>query len=137
MTRNTKILFLLLAIIQAFVAFGALPVGALFIIKPDGSAVGMSVSLLAGSPFKDFLIPGIALFFFNGILHLINAVLSFLKHKNAPLIGVILGAVLIIWIIVQIYAIGFNNFLQPLFFFIGNLELIISIILIKKDTNFQ
>ncbi len=135
MTRNTKPLFLLSGIIHAFVALGAIPVGILFILKPDGSAVGMPVSILAGSPFKDFLIPGIALFFFNGIFHLINAVLSFFKHKNAPLIGVILGAGLIIWIIVQVYVIGFNNFLQPLFFFIGCVELIVSFALVKINKN--
>jgi hypothetical protein len=132
MTRNTKLLFLILGSIQAFVALGALPVGALFIIKPDGSAVGMSVSTLSNSPFNDFLIPGIALFFFNGIFHFTNAILSFLKHTKAPFIGTVLGAGLIIWIIVQIYAIGFNNFLQPMFFIIGCVELILSIILIKN-----
>lgn len=93
----------------------------------------MSVSILAGSPFKDFLIPGIALFLFNGIFHLINAVLCFLKHKIAPRFGVILGVGLIIWIIVQIYTIGLNNLLQPLFFIIGCIELIVSLILVKTN----
>ena len=64
---NSGLLFL--ALLQAFIAIGALPVGYLFITKPDGSAVGLNVEMLANSPFSDFLIPGIALFIFNGIFH--------------------------------------------------------------------
>lgn len=135
MTRNTKTLFYLLGIIQFFVALGAIPVGVLFILKPDGSAVGMSVSILADSPFKDFLIPGIFLFLFNGLLHLINAVWCFFRHKTALYIGSVLGAGLIVWIIVQIYAIGLNNFLQPIFFIVGCAELILSLVLLKISKN--
>ena len=133
--KKFNILFLILGCIQLFVALGALPVGYLFIIHPDGSAVGMNVEMLANSPFSDFLIPGIALFVFNGIFHLINAVFCFFKLKIAPYIGAISGIGLLIWILVQVYSIGLFSYLQPLFFSIGIVELILSLFLIKMQSN--
>jgi hypothetical protein len=75
--KKQNFLLLILGIIQVMVAIGALPVGYLFIIHPDGSALGMDIKMLANSPFSDFLIPGIALFLFNGIYHLTSAILCF------------------------------------------------------------
>ena len=128
-------LLVILGCIQLFVALGALPVGYLFIINPDGSAVGMNVQLLQNSPFSDFLIPGIALFVFNGIFHLIDAFFCFFKLKIAPYIGAILGIGLLIWILVQVYSVGLNSYLQPVFFSIGMVELFLSLFLIKKPLN--
>ena len=133
MYTTVKILFTELACIQAFVAAGALPVGYLFITHPDGSAAGMSVSMLSDSPFHDFLLPGIALFTFNGVFHFLNAVLCFFRYHFAPCFAVILGIGLIIWIFVQVYSIGLNSFLQPAFFAIGCAELALGIILVKKQ----
>lgn len=133
--KKLKMLFNILGGIQFFVALGALPVGYLFITHPDGSAVGMNVEMLANSPFSDFLIPGIALFVFNGIFHLINAVFCFLKLSYAPYIGAILGIGLLIWIFVQVYSIGLSSYLQPLFLCVGIVEFILSLFLIKIQSN--
>lgn len=132
MTAEEKIIYYVLAGIQAFVAIGALPVGYLFITHPDGSAVGMSASMLADSPFHDFFLPGIALFTFNGLFHLANALLCFFKYRFAPAISFILGFGLIIWIFVQVYSIGLNSILQPAFFAIGCAELILGAILVRR-----
>ena len=133
--KKFNILFFILGCIQLFIALGALPIGYLFIKHPDGSAVGMNVQLLQNSPFSDFLIPGIALFVFNGIFHLIDAFFCFFKLKIAPYIGAILGIGLLIWILVQVYSVGLNSYLQPVFFSIGMVELFLSLFLIKKPLN--
>ncbi|MCC6585052.1 MAG: hypothetical protein IT271_15225 [Chitinophagales bacterium] len=133
--KKFNILFLILGCIQLFVALGALPVGYLFIIHPDGSVVGMNVEMLANSPFSDFLIPGIALFVFNGIFHLINAFFCFFKLSYAPYFGALLGIGLLIWMLVQVYSVGLNSYLQPVFFSIGMVELFLSLFLIKKPLN--
>ncbi|MFN8238766.1 MAG: hypothetical protein U0T77_11405 [Chitinophagales bacterium] len=124
--------FIILGVIQAFVAMGALPVGYLLITHPDGSAVGMSVDILAGSPFHDFLLPGIALFIFNGVFHLVNAIVCFFYFRFAPPIAAVLGFGLMVWIGVQVCSIGLNSFLQPAFFLIGCLELILGVSLIQN-----
>ena len=57
----------LLGLLQLVVALGAIPAGLALIIYPDGSAVGMSTTLLSQAPFQDFLIPGLFLLIGNGL----------------------------------------------------------------------
>jgi hypothetical protein len=123
---------LILGIIQLFVAIGALPVGYMMFSKPDGSGVGMSIDILAGSPFKDFFIPGLFLFSINGICNLIAAVLAFFKYRYSYMTGLALGSALIIWIIVQVYSVGLTHLLQPTYFIIGAIEIILSLIIFKN-----
>ena len=47
-----------LGILQLFIALGALGGGWGLITAPDGSNLGMPLSMLEHSPFPDFLIPG-------------------------------------------------------------------------------
>jgi hypothetical protein len=124
---------LILGIIQLFVAIGALPVGYLMLSQPDGSGVGMSTDILAGSSFKDFFIPGLFLFTINGICNLISSLLAFNKYKYTYLTGLALGSALIIWIIVQVYSVGLTHFLQPTYFIIGVSEIILSLIILKNE----
>ena len=122
---------LILGIIELFVALGALPAGLMFILKPDGSLMGMNTLQLSNSPFSDFLIPGIALFTINGVFNFVNAILCFKRNKNAPIIGFVLSMALIIWVIVQVWSIGLNHFLQPTYFGIGLIMAGLSVVSIR------
>ncbi len=124
---------LILGIIQLFVALGALPAGYLFFIEPDGSKMGMTLSVLEGSPFRDFLIPGIFLFTVNGVFNLISSFLSFFGYRYSFAAGIILGLSLIVWVSVQVYSIGLTHFLQPAYFIIGIAEIIVSILLYRSS----
>jgi hypothetical protein len=124
---------LILGIIQLIVAVGALPAGYLLFSQPDGHAMHMSVDMLAGSPFKDFFIPGLFLFIVNGVFNLMSSVLAFLKYRHTALLGLLLGFILIVWISVQVYSVGLNHFLQPLYFFIGLGEILLSFLIFKGD----
>ena len=135
MERKKKYLFL--GITEAFVALGALPAGYSMIVEPDGGGLGMTLSLLSGSPFKDFFIPGLFLFIVNGLLNVAGAVLSFKKSKFAPVTGLVLGFGLLIWIVVQVYSVGLNHFLQPAYFMIGVGEIILSFSLYSAKDNSQ
>jgi cellulose synthase/poly-beta-1,6-N-acetylglucosamine synthase-like glycosyltransferase len=108
--------------------FSALLGGWNLILHPDGSSLGMSVSLLAASPFKDFLIPGIVLFVCNGIASII-AFTGFLLHprKLAWLVWV-QGIILLVWLVVQIVMI---HTLHPLQFIMGAMGA--SLILLGKE----
>jgi hypothetical protein len=123
----------ILGIIQAFVALGAIPAGLSMICIPDGSGLKMSTDLLLYSPFHDFLIPGIFLFIINGILNLASAILSFIRNKYTGFFGVCLGFFLITWVSVQVYITGLISFMQPLFFFIGLSELLLATLLVYKN----
>jgi hypothetical protein len=124
---------LILGIVQLFVAIGAIPAGLFMIMEPHGTALGMTTEILKNSPFHNFLIPGIFLFTVNGVFNLIAAILSFCKFRFAGLTGLGLGIALIIWILVQVFSIGLNHFLQPAYFFIGIIEILISVVLIKRE----
>ena len=125
-------LHLILGIILAFVALGALPAGYLMISHPDGTGLGMTTDYLKNSPFKDFLVPGIFLFAVNGVLSLAGAILCFLRSRYSSTIGLMLGFSLLIWIGVQVRAIGLTSFMQPMFFIIGLAEIALSILIIRQ-----
>ncbi len=118
--RSKKLI--ILGIVQLLVAVGALPAGYLMMANPDGSGLGMTPEILAGSPFMDFFIPGLFLFTVNGLFNLLNAIACFVKFRYAPESGLILGIVLMTWVAVQVSIIGLSHFLQPTYFVIGIME---------------
>lgn len=125
----------LLGIAELIVALGALPAGWLFITHPDGSAMKIPVDLLHGSPFRDYLIPGLFLFIVNGLCQLGAAFLSFKGHSLAAWAGLALGGILVMWIIIQVSIIGLNSFLQYTFFIVGGLVVILAWRIIRLKNN--
>ncbi|MGY3090894.1 hypothetical protein ACVWYF_003958 [Hymenobacter sp. UYAg731] len=63
---------------------GALGGGGLLVIAPTGRLLGMPVAMLAGSPFADFLVPGIVLFTVLGVAPCL-LVVALLKKPQSPL----------------------------------------------------
>ena len=123
----------ILAIIQCLVGIMAIPAGFSFILQPDGTGLGMSTGVLEGSPFSDFLIPGIFLVFFNGVFHIIGSVLTYKGVKISSIVGLGLGIYLALWICIQVYFIGLSHFLQPLFLFVALMEIFLSYQIMRKN----
>ncbi|KAA6346356.1 hypothetical protein EZS27_006124 [termite gut metagenome] len=119
---------ILLGTIQTIVAVGGITAGLSMIFQPDGQGIGISTDILLGSPFKDFLIPGLFLFFINGLFQGFGAILSFRRHRYTKTLGLTLGIILVLWICVQVYFISLTHFLQPTFFFIGIIEIVLSLL---------
>lgn len=115
--------FIGLGTIQAFIGLGALGGGFMLVRDPSGSALELPMSLLEGSPFSDFLIPGIFLLAVNGIGSLIGAGLSFTRRRYAQEIAIILGAILVAWIVIQVVIIRSFHWLHVLYFILGVVEL--------------
>jgi hypothetical protein len=126
-------IFIFEGIIQAFIGIGAVIYGPLLIIDPSGGKAAMSVDLLSGSPFENYLIPGILLFLINGISNIAGSILSFKKSEYAGYAGILLGFALIIWIVVQLMLIGYANWLQPFYLILGIVELILGIVIFRTD----
>ncbi len=124
-------IFIWLGILEAFIAVGAIPAGLLLIMHPDGSSVGLNVDLLKNSQFHNYLIPGLFLFFVNGMCQAFAAILAFKKHKSVAPVTLFLGMMLLIWVCVQVYSIGYLSFMQPMFFIIALLELSMGMIILK------
>ena len=119
---NMKVYIGLVAI-QAFIGLGALGGGFMLVRDPSGSALELPMSLLEGSPFPDFLIPGMFLLAVNGIGSMIGAGLSFTRRRYAQEIAIVLGAILVAWIVIQVIIISSFHWLHVLYFILGVVEL--------------
>ncbi len=124
--KNTNVkskVFIGLGSLQAFIGLGALAGGFGLVKDPSGSALGLPMSFLEGSPFTDFLIPGMFLLTVHGIGSMIGAYLSFTRRKYTQEIAIVLGAILIAWIVIQIVIISSFHWMHVLYFILGVVEL--------------
>lgn len=96
--------------------------GAGLVSDPSGAAVGMSVDALAGSPFADYLVPGLVLLCINGLASATAGVAVLRRWRRAGAAGLALGIFLMGWIAIQVAIIGLVHWLQPLFFALGMVE---------------
>ena len=115
--------YIVLGALQAFIGLGAMGGGFMLVSDPSGSALGLPLSFLDGSPFADFLIPGIFLLAVNGVGSMIAAGLSFTRRRYAQEIAIVLGAILVTWIVIQVVIISSFHWLQVLYFILGVVEL--------------
>ncbi|MDE3188858.1 MAG: hypothetical protein KGM96_15200 [Acidobacteriota bacterium] len=76
---------------------GAIPM----IVDPSGAAMQMPLSLLRHSPFHSFLIPGILLLLFDGVLALWVLWLAMMAKPRHGLWIVFQGCVLLVWLAVE------------------------------------
>jgi hypothetical protein len=123
---SALIVLLIILIIQCL---GGLAGGGALIAAPSGRVMKLPASWLAGSPFHDFLIPGLILFVVLGIgpavviwallarpgcapLERVNPFLH--QYWGWTLSGVI-GVALVVWIVVEVAIIARFSWLQPFF----------------------
>ena len=121
-----------LGILQAFIGLGALGGGFMLVRDPSGSALELPMSLLEGSPFPDFLIPGLFLLAVNGVGSMIGAGLSFARRRYAQEIAIVLGAILVAWIVIQVVIICSVHWLHVLYFILGVVELGIGLYIRRR-----
>ena len=128
---NMKV-YIGLGAIQAFIGLGALGGGFMLVRDPSGSALELPMSFLEGSPFPDFLIPGMFLLAVNGVGSIIGAGLSFTRRRYAQEIAIVLGAILVAWIVIQVVIISSFSWLHVLYFILGVVELGIGLYIRRR-----
>src|SRR5690606_30447405 len=105
--------FRIVSIILLFlIGINAVIAGVLFIMDPSGSKMGMSVDYLSPSPFQSYLIPGIELLVFNGLLGIVSGVMSIKRVKNYSNLILLQGVILVGWILIQILMVRDINLLH-------------------------
>ena len=123
-----------------FQAISAIPAGLSLIFDPSGNNLNLPIKLLKGSPFPNFLIPGLFLFFVLGIFPIIT--LYGLIKKNKFKLGekinlykkyhwsltfsYYLGLLLILWINMQQFFIREFSMLHFIYAMLGILILLIT-----------
>ncbi len=130
-----KIVYRLLFALQLFVGIGAIGGGLMAILNPQGPG-GMSTYALENSPFSDFFIPGIILFTVIGLGSVFSAISVFYKIKYHGYISSIFSFALVIWIIVQCIMLRIVVHLHVIYFIIGLIESVLSIIVLFKQNLF-
>jgi hypothetical protein len=107
---------LALILLTMFVSAGAVFGGIGLIVEAD---LGMDPALLDGTPFSTFIVPGWILLIGVGGSNLVAGILLLIHHEQASSFAFLAGAVLTVWIAVQVVMIGMVSILQPVFFTFG------------------
>lgn len=126
--------YIILGILLAFTGIGAVPAGIGYLSDTSGAGMRTSTALLANSPLKSFLLPGLFLLFINGLGNLFGSFVVFTRNRFAGVTGLVLGTILVLWISIQVYWITLSSFMQPLFFAIGIAEAALGWFIMKKET---
>ena len=87
--------------LEIFLGIGALFGGIQFILAPDGHLLGVPLSMLAGTPFHSFLIPGLLLFTFVGLGPIVAAAITARRRAIGPIAAFAVGLTLMGWITVE------------------------------------
>lgn len=117
MKRRASEISIVLIVLQTFLALGAIFGGGMLIIDPSGELLKMPFSLLEQTPFPNYFIPGVLLFFIFGVIPVwISFGLVFKKGSNianklnifpqqhwAWSLTLYTGFALLIWIFAQVY----------------------------------
>ncbi len=125
-------MYFALGLLQAFIAVGAIWGGFVLVMDPSGAGMGMPVSMLEGTIFPDFFVPGLFLLMVNGFGSLSGALLCFLKKKVAGPVAMALGAILVAWIVIQVSIIDSIHWLHISYFTIGLVELAMGVAIFRR-----
>lgn len=98
-----KILFITSAALLAFNGLGALVGGWSLITDPSGNGIRLSLCTVEGTPFKDFLVPGIILFVCMGLFSMLALLLLVFRFRNASSLVFAEGVLLTGWIVIQYF----------------------------------
>lgn len=121
--KKTEVLSYSTGVLLSLIGFGGIAAGLGLMLQPDGGGLGFTLTMLENSPFEDFFIPGIFLFTVNGMASLVGAFFAFKDQRYSGLGTAVLGVAMIIWIVAEVYWIGWVSWLQPTFLVVGAIEL--------------
>jgi hypothetical protein len=101
-------LYALIAVL-AFQGLSGVAGGYGLIADPSGESLGIPIAWLEGSPFTDFLIPGVVLITLLGIVPLFVVYGLWTRRPWAWAASLTVGVVLLVWLGVEIAVIGYEG----------------------------
>ncbi|RQG97907.1 hypothetical protein EA473_01555 [Natrarchaeobius chitinivorans] len=117
-----------------FLGISAIGGGGQFLLNPTGDIIGMPVDVLAGSPFTDFLLPGMILFTALGLFPLAVLYGLYTERRWAWPAAIMVGIALIVWIVVQGLIVGFGHWLQWLYLSLGFVLILLALLPSVRQT---
>lgn len=132
----------LLIILLGYLSIGAFYGGIAFIVRPDGSLFQMPVEMLANSPFKGFLVPGIILLLTFGIFpafviyglikkpesKFLNSLNLINDYHFAWTFSVYIGVAQIFWVNIQTLILNSVDILHTIYSSLGLLIICIALL---------
>lgn len=115
-----------LFILISFVAVTATLSGLFMLSNPDGAIMRLPQSLLNGTPFRDFQIPGILLTALVGGVNFLAVLYNLQQHRNRYNWAIGGGIMICGWIIVQMILMHSAHWLQFLYLGIGMLIILVA-----------
>jgi peptidoglycan/LPS O-acetylase OafA/YrhL len=99
-------------------------------MDPSGQALGLSMTLLEGSPFPDYLVPGLILFIVLGMAPMVAARVVWEGRPGSWMAALAVGAALMVWIAMQLLIVGYHASppLQALYGSLGLIILVLSLL---------
>lgn len=116
----------LLFILVCFVAITSTISGLLMVSSLDGGILNLQYSLLQGTPFKNFRVPGILLTLFVGGTNLLAVFYNIQRHQNRYNWAMAGGMMISGWIIVQMIMINTVHWLHFIYLGAGIIIMLIS-----------
>ncbi len=116
-----------LGVLQIFIGITAALGGFGLVSDPSGIKMDLPLDLLKKSPFTDYFIPGLVLLIVNGVGNALAGIVTFLRNPYAGNLAFFFGAFLSLYMAIEVWFIGLQNFSQPLYFILGVVELILGL----------
>lgn len=110
--RDRPTSVLVLAGLHVFLGVRGVLGGVQFIIDPTGGIVGVSPSMLAGTPVSDFLVPGIVLLVGFGLFPLLVAYGLARGYERAWSASLAVAVGLLAWVVLEGVLMGFGERFQ-------------------------
>lgn len=106
---SRSVLGIMATVLLVFQGLGAVGGGLALMLGPQGQIIPLSVSMLAGSAFSSYFVPGLILFAVLGLGPLAVAALAWRRHGWAPFLTLGVGLALLIWLSVQFMIVGYTS----------------------------
>jgi hypothetical protein len=117
----------ILFILVAFLALSTVIAALLLMSVPDGSLLSLTTDILKGSVFKDFVLPGLLLMIFVGVINLLALFYNLINHKLKYNLSIAGGAMILVWMVIQYSIIQQAFWLDLVYVLVGLSVIFISL----------
>lgn len=129
--NKNKLMAYFLGVIQAFIGITAIAGGAKLVLNPNGLP-DFPIEWLINSPFSNYFFPGLVLLIIIGFGFVVSSTTNFLRKRYSGGMAALLGICLILYMVTEVCFVGLRNFLQPLYFVLGLIVLILGLNLLMN-----